>query len=49
MLFGDWLDPDTPPDLPWLAKADSMYIANAYFARSARLLSRAATRLGDPD
>ena len=23
MQFGDWLDPDAPPERPWLAKADS--------------------------
>ncbi len=30
MQFGDWLDPDAPSHRPWLAKADSRYIANAY-------------------
>ena len=46
--FGDWLDPDAPPDEPWLAKADSDYLANAFFAHSARLTARAADVLGRP-
>jgi alpha-L-rhamnosidase len=46
MQFGDWLDPDAPPDQPWLAKTDAEFLANAFFARSARLLSEAATVLG---
>ena len=45
--FGDWLDPDAPADKPWLAKCDSTYLANAYFAFSARLLARSATVLGN--
>jgi alpha-L-rhamnosidase len=44
--FGDWLDPDAPPDEPWLAKADSEFLANAFFAHSARLTARAADVLG---
>ena len=35
--FGDWLDPDAPPDRPWVAKCDSELFANAFFAQSARL------------
>jgi alpha-L-rhamnosidase len=46
MQFGDWLDPDAPVDRPWEAKADATFLANAYFARSARLLARAAAVLG---
>ena len=49
MQFGDWLDPDAPPDRPWEAKTDSDFIANAFFAHSARLLSEAAGVLGDRD
>ena len=30
--FGDWLDPDAPVARPWEAKADSDYLANAFFA-----------------
>ena len=44
--FGDWLDPDAPPDRPWLAKANWDFLANAFFIRSARLLSDAAAELG---
>jgi alpha-L-rhamnosidase len=45
--FGDWLDPDAPSDQPWLAKADSRFLANAFFAHSARLLGDAAIVLGE--
>jgi alpha-L-rhamnosidase len=45
--FGDWLDPDAPPDRPWEAKADPDFVANAFFARSARILADAAEVLGD--
>ena len=45
--FGDWLDPDAPVARPWEAKADSDYLANAFFAHSARLVADAATVLGD--
>ena len=48
MQFGDWLDPDAPSDRPWEAKANSDYIANAFFVHSARLTSDAARQLGDP-
>jgi alpha-L-rhamnosidase len=40
--FGDWLDPDAPGERPWEAKTDPDYLANAFFAHSARLLARAA-------
>jgi alpha-L-rhamnosidase len=49
MQFGDWLDPDAPPDQPWLAKVDSEFLANAFFAYSARLLAGAAQVLGEHD
>ena len=48
MQFGDWLDPDAPSDRPWLAKADSRYIANAFLVHSARLTAKAARELGLP-
>ena len=35
MQFGDWLDPDAPADRPWEAKADSTYLANAFFVATA--------------
>ena len=46
--FGDWLDPDAPPDRPWEAKCDSDFIANAFFSWSARLLADAAGVIGEP-
>jgi alpha-L-rhamnosidase len=44
--FGDWLDPDAPPDAPGAAKADVNVVATACFARSTALLARAAAVLG---
>lgn len=47
--FGDWLDPDAPGDQPWKAKVSSDYVANAFFAHSARLLADAERLVGDAD
>jgi alpha-L-rhamnosidase len=47
--FGDWLDPDAPGDRPHEAKTTTDYLANAFFAHSARLVARAATVLGDTE
>lgn len=47
--FGDWLDPDAPGDQPWKAKVSSDYVANAFFAHSARLLADAERLVGDPE
>ena len=44
--FGDWLDPDAPSAEPWKAKADGDFLANAFFAHSARLTARTAAVLG---
>ncbi|WP_081998263.1 alpha-L-rhamnosidase [Sinomonas humi] len=44
--FGDWLDPSAPPDDPARGRTDPALVATAYFAHSARLLSRAAELLG---
>jgi alpha-L-rhamnosidase len=44
--FGDWVDPDSPPDLPGKAKADADLVASAYLYRSACLLAEAASLLG---
>lgn len=44
--FGDWLDPDAPPDRPAQAKADPDIVATAYLWRSADILARAAAVLG---
>ena len=49
MQFGDWLDPDAPSDRPWEAKADSTFLANAFFSRSARLTAEAADLLGQSE
>lgn len=43
--FGDWLDPDAPVEKPWAAKCDSLFIANAFYSYSAKLLARTATKL----
>ena len=45
--FGDWLDPDAPPDKPWEAKARFDLVATACAARSADLLAQAAEVVGD--
>ncbi|UQS24765.1 glycoside hydrolase family 78 protein [Amycolatopsis thermalba] len=47
--FGDWLDPDAPPDLPGQAKTDAGIVATAYYFRSADLTARAAVLLGRDD
>lgn len=47
--FGDWLDPDAPGDEPWKAKVSSDYVANAFFAHTARLLADAERLVGDGD
>ena len=50
MQFGDWLDPDAPGDRPWEAKADAVFLSNAFFSHSARLLAdTAATLEMEPD
>jgi alpha-L-rhamnosidase len=46
--FGDWLDPDAPPDRPWEAKCDPEFIANSYFSWSSRLTADAADVIGEP-
>jgi alpha-L-rhamnosidase len=44
--FGDWLDPDSPPDFPGEAKVDKEIVASAHLVRSARLVAKAARELG---
>jgi len=44
--FGDWLDPDAPPDAPWAAKVDPDVVATAHLARSAGIVANAAVVLG---
>ncbi len=46
LQFGDWLDPDAPPERPGDAKTDAGIVATAYFFRSADLTAQAATLLG---
>ncbi|MGY1495773.1 family 78 glycoside hydrolase catalytic domain [Streptomyces sp. QTS52] len=47
--LGDWLDPAAPPEDPARATTDSGYVATAFVAHSARLLSDAARELGHVD
>ena len=47
--FGDWLDPDAPPQNPGAAKADPDVVATAYFARSAGITARACAILGQTE
>ncbi len=44
--FGDWLDPDAPPENPAQAKADPGVVATACAYRSATLVAQAAVVLG---
>lgn len=47
--FGDWLDPDAPPEDPASAKADRGLVATACLYRSADLALRVADVLGRGD
>jgi alpha-L-rhamnosidase len=44
--FGDWLDPDAPPDNPRRAKTETGLVATAYFCRTLEQLGSAARALG---
>lgn len=44
--FGDWVDPDSPPQDPAKAKTDPDVVASAFLYRSTDLLARAAAELG---
>ncbi len=44
--FGDWLDPDAPPEQADKAKTIPAIVATAYFARSTELLAKSADVLG---
>ncbi|KQP54724.1 family 78 glycoside hydrolase catalytic domain [Agreia sp. Leaf283] len=44
--FGDWLDPDSPPEDPAAAKADKTLVAMASLHRSAALTAETARVLG---
>jgi alpha-L-rhamnosidase len=47
--LGDWLDPNAPPEDPFLALTDRTLVATAYFAHSARRLGSVARTLGRAD
>ena len=47
--FGDWLDPDAPPDKAWAAKANKGVVATACLYRSARTVADVARILGRPE
>lgn len=47
--FGDWLDPDAPPEDPARAKADKGVVATACAYRSANIVSDIAAVLGRPE
>ncbi len=44
--FGDWLDPDAPPDSPWTAKADPGVVATASAYRTACIVAEASALCG---
>jgi alpha-L-rhamnosidase len=44
--FGDWVDPDAPPEQPAKAKVSGDIVASAHLFRSTDLLARAAALLG---
>ena len=44
--FGDWLDPDAPPQLPGRAKCDHDLVASAYLFRSTSIFARVAELRG---
>lgn len=44
--FGDWLDPQAPPDEPFRARADSGVVATACLHRTARIVAHAAALTG---
>ena len=44
--FGDWLDPNAPPDKPGDARTPPYLVATAYFAHSAELMGKTAGVLG---
>jgi alpha-L-rhamnosidase len=47
--YGDWLDPDAPPDAPARGKTDPQLVANAYLAHITYLISKVAEILNIPD
>lgn len=47
--FGDWLDPQAPPDEPFKAKADNGVVATACYYRTLRQVSATAELVGESD
>lgn len=47
--FGDWLDPDAPPEHAAKAKADPDLVATAHLIKSSDLVARAAALLGNDE
>ena len=47
--FGDWLDPDAPPDQPWAGKADPGVVATASAYRTASIVAESAALCGRDD
>ncbi|MEE1617679.1 alpha-L-rhamnosidase [Brachybacterium sp. J153] len=47
--FGDWLDPDAPPERAADAKADKAVVATACLVRSARFAAETARLIGEAD
>jgi alpha-L-rhamnosidase len=47
--FGDWLDPQAPPDAPFEARADTGVVATACYYRTLRQVQATADILGKPD
>ena len=47
--FGDWLDPQAPPDRPFESRADSGVVATACAYRTARIVAESAALTGRED
>jgi alpha-L-rhamnosidase len=47
--FGDWLDPDAPPDNPAAAQCPPHIVATAHLARSAELVALTGKVLDEPE
>lgn len=47
--FGDWLDPDAPPDNPAGGKTDPYLVASAYLCKTTREIADTADLLGQDD
>ncbi|ODN77292.1 alpha-L-rhamnosidase [Cryptococcus wingfieldii CBS 7118] len=47
-LYGDWLDPNAPPQYPAHGRTDTHLVANAYLIHVTRLLAHISTLLSKP-